>query len=67
MSRTNIVLNDKLVKEAFGYTELKTKKALVDLALEEFVRNRRRLDLRDLRGQIRFDPDYKYKKLRKGA
>jgi Arc/MetJ family transcription regulator len=67
MSRTNVVLNDKLVKEAFGYADVKTKKALIDLALEEFVKNKRRLNLFDLQGEIRFAPNYDYKKLRKGA
>ncbi len=67
MSRTNIDLNDRLVKAAFEYAPVKTKKALIDLALEEFVKNRQRLDLLDLRGKIHFDPHYDYKKLRKGA
>jgi len=38
--RTNIVLNDDLVKEAFRYAQnVTTKKALVEIALREFVRN----------------------------
>ena len=35
--RTNINSNDGLVREAFGYTNVSTKKDLINLALEEFV------------------------------
>ena len=64
--RTNIVLDDELVKEAFRHSEAKTKRELVDLALREFVENHRRKDIRELRGKISFHPDYDYKKLREG-
>ncbi len=63
--RTNIVLDDNLVQEAFKYTSIKTKKELITLALKEFVRNHSRLDLRDIKGKIAFRKDYDYKKLRK--
>ncbi|MGA1874739.1 MAG: type II toxin-antitoxin system VapB family antitoxin [bacterium] len=62
--RTNIVLDDELVEEAFKYTNIKTKKELITLALKEFVRNHSRADLRDLQGKIAFRKDYDYKKLR---
>ena len=62
--RTNIVLDDKLVKEAFKYSKVKTKKDLVETALKEFVENHRRMDIRELRGKISFQPDYDYKSLR---
>ena len=62
--RTNIVLDDSLMKKAFRHAGVKTKKELVHVALEEFVRNHSVKDLRDLRGKIRFRPDYDYKKLR---
>jgi Arc/MetJ family transcription regulator len=64
--RTNIVLDDELVQEAFQYAKVKTKKELVHLALEEFVENRRRLNLLDLEGKIEFAEGYDYKKLREG-
>lgn len=38
--RTNIVLNDALVTEAMRYSEARTKRALVEEALETFVRVR---------------------------
>jgi len=62
--RTNIVLDDKLVKEAFKYSKVKTKKDLVETALKEFVENHRRMDIRELRGKISFQPNYDYKSLR---
>jgi Arc/MetJ family transcription regulator len=65
--RTNIVLNDELVKKAFKYSTARTKKELVHEALEELISSRQRRDLRDLRGKISFAEGYDHKKLRKGA
>ena len=62
--RTNIILDDKLVQEAFKYSRANTKKDLIHLALKEFVEKRRRLNLLDLEGKIEFAKDYDYKKLR---
>lgn len=63
--RTNIVLDDKLVKRAFACAPVKTKKELVHLALREFVTTRRRRSLAEIRGMVRFRDDYDYKKLRR--
>jgi Arc/MetJ family transcription regulator len=65
--RTNIVLDDEILKTAFRYSKAKTKKELINEALKELITSRQRLDLRDLRGKIEFKSDYDYKKLRKGA
>jgi Arc/MetJ family transcription regulator len=62
--RTNIVIDDKLIKEAFRYTSVSTKKELVDIALREFIQHHRRLDLRELRGVVKIRDDYDYKALR---
>ena len=62
--RTNIVLDEKLVKEAFRYAEVTTKKELIDLALREFVENHRRKDIRDLKGKVKIDDKYDYKAMR---
>ncbi len=62
--RTNIVLDEKLVEEAFKVSHAKTKKELVHQALEEFVENRKRLNLLDLFGKIEFKNSYNYKKMR---
>jgi len=62
--RTNIVLDEKLVKEAFKYSAAKTKKELIAIALKDFVENRRRLNLLDLEGKIAFAAGYNHKSLR---
>lgn len=62
--RTNIVLEDSLVKEAFKYSTVKTKRELINLALLEFVDNHRRKDVRELRGVVKISDDYDHKALR---
>jgi Arc/MetJ family transcription regulator len=64
--RTNIVLEDEILKEAFKISNIKTKKELINIALIEFVQNRKKMNLIDLKGKIRFADDYNYKKLREG-
>lgn len=64
--RTNIVLNETLVNEAFRYTSVSTKRELVELALQEFICNHRRRDVRELQGKIKLRADYDHKKLREG-
>ena len=64
MMRTNIVIDDGLVAEAMALSKLRTKKDVVQKALEEYVRSLKRRDLRELRGNIRFAEGYDYKKLR---
>ena len=62
--RTNVVIDDHLIEEALKLSKIKTKKELIHKALEEFVRNRKRKDLKDIRGNVKFADDYDYKKLR---
>lgn len=62
--RTNVVIDDKLIQEALRLSNLKTKKEIIHKALEEFIQNRKRLDLREVRGKIRFAEGYDYKKMR---
>ena len=64
--RTNIVLDESLVKKAMKLSRTRTKKELVNQALKEFVQNRKRLNLLDLEGKIEFAKDYDYKSLRAG-
>ena len=65
--RTNIVLDDQLVDEAFRYAEnISTKKDLIEIALKEFVKNRKSKNLKDLKGKISFADDYDYKRMRIG-
>lgn len=64
--RTNIVLDDALVEEALKFSGMKTKKEVINLALKEFVENRKRMNLLDLAGKVEFAKGYNYKKLRVG-
>jgi Arc/MetJ family transcription regulator len=64
--RTNVVLNDTLVDEAFRYSQtISTKKELIETALKEYVDIRKRKNIKDLRGKITFRDDYDYKAMRK--
>ena len=58
---TNIDIDDRLVKEALALGGAKTKKALVNDALAEYVRVRKQRRLLELFGSVDIDPDYDYK------
>lgn len=45
MARTNVELDDKLVKEGLTLTSCKTKKELLNLALQELVKRKTRKGL----------------------
>lgn len=54
MARTNIELDDRLVKEGLRLTHLKTKKDLVHQALEELVARKKRRGLLRFEGKVRW-------------
>ena len=53
--RTNIVLDDELVKTCMEYTGIKTKKELVEFALREVVIRRQRKEILGLRGKVKWE------------
>jgi Arc/MetJ family transcription regulator len=53
--RTNIVLDDKLVKEAMKLSGQKTKKDVVDMALRELVLYHKRQEIRQFRGKLHWE------------
>ena len=55
--RTNIVLNDTLVKQAQKLSGLKTKKAVVEEGLRVLIRMYRQRNVRELRGKLNWDSD----------
>jgi Arc/MetJ family transcription regulator len=57
-------LDEALVNEALQLTKLTTQEELLNLALRELVRSRRKKNLLDLAGQIQFAPDFDHKALR---
>jgi Arc/MetJ family transcription regulator len=63
--RTNIVIDDELMKEAFTVSRAKTKKELIHEALQELIRVKKRKDLTELSGRISFYPGFDHKELRK--
>ncbi|MGB5770555.1 MAG: type II toxin-antitoxin system VapB family antitoxin, partial [Crocosphaera sp.] len=52
--KTNIDLNEQLVKQGFAITGLRTKKELVNFALAELVKRNTKKDLLELAGEIEF-------------
>jgi Arc/MetJ family transcription regulator len=57
-------LDESLLNEACELTNLANQEDLVNLALQELVRSRRKRNLLDLAGQIQFASDFDYKELR---
>lgn len=55
--RTNIVIDDKLMKETLRLTGLKTKREAVELGLRTVVRLRKQDDIRRFRGKLKWQGD----------
>jgi len=52
MQRTNIEIDETLVKEAMELTKQKTKKAVVNFALQELVSKEKRKKLLEFEGKV---------------
>jgi Arc/MetJ family transcription regulator len=60
MGRTNIVLDENLVKKAIRLTGAKSKREVVDLALKKLVQNADFYEgIRSLRGKLKWEGDLK--------
>jgi Arc/MetJ family transcription regulator len=55
--RTNIDIDDKVLREAQRLIGTRTKRETVDLALRELVARHRQLGILDLRGRVRWEGD----------
>jgi Arc/MetJ family transcription regulator len=55
--RTNIEIDDDVMREAQRLTGARTKREAVDLALRELVARHRRLGILDLRGRVHWEGD----------
>ena len=55
--RTNIVLDEQLVEQAKSLTGIRTTRALVDEALRVLIQLRQQGQVRDFRGQLRWEAD----------
>lgn len=55
--RTNIIIDDKLMKEAMTLSQLKTKKAVVETGLRLLVQIKKQERIKGLRGKLKWDGD----------
>ena len=55
--RTNIVIDDKLMKETLRLTGLRTKREVVELGLRTIVRLRKQEEIRTFRGKLKWQGD----------
>jgi Arc/MetJ family transcription regulator len=55
--RTNIVIDDKLMKETLRLTGLRTKREAVELGLRTIVRLRKQEQIRRFRGKLKWQGD----------
>lgn len=62
--RTNIVLDDALVRRAMKLTGARTKREVVHVALASLVESRSRKNLLELAGTLDFHPEFDHKALR---
>ncbi len=52
--RTNIEIDDELMNKALKYSKLKTKKEIINSALNEYVKYQMRLKLLSLQGKVKW-------------
>ena len=55
--RTNIVIDDELMREAMTLSQLKTKRAVVETSLKLLVQLRKQERIKGLRGKFDWDGD----------
>ena len=55
--RTNIEIDDKLMKDALRYTGAKTKREAVELGLRTLVRLGKQIEVRKMRGKLQWEGD----------
>ena len=55
--RTNIEIDDKLMKDALRYTGAKTKREAVELGLRTLVQLGRQVEVRKMRGKLHWEGD----------
>ena len=55
--RTNIVIDDAIMKEAMMLSKIKTKKAVVEAGLKLLVQIKKQEQIKSLRGKLKWDGD----------
>ena len=54
MKRTNIVVDDKIIKEISKMTGIKSIRGVVDHVLREYLRREKQLDVLKLQGKVKW-------------
>jgi Arc/MetJ family transcription regulator len=57
MARTNIDIDDRLVREGLRIFKCRSKRELVQLALTELLKDAKRKEILKLRGQVKWEAD----------
>lgn len=57
--RTNIVIDDKLMKAAKKISRVKTKREVVELALTSYIKTQQRKEFLKLFGKVKWEGDLK--------
>ncbi len=55
--RTNVVIDEKIIKKALHYTGLKTKKDVINYALQELIKRKERKEILKLAGKLHWEGD----------
>lgn len=55
--RTNVDIDEKVIREVQDLTGARTKREAVDLALRELLARHRRADILKIRGKVRWEGD----------
>ncbi len=58
---TNLQLDDNLIREALELGKHRTKRAVIEETLQEYVQRRKQLRVLELFGTVEYDKDYDYK------
>ena len=61
---TNLEIDNELIQEALELGGHRTKRAVVEAALQEYVQRRKQLKITELFSTIEYEDDYDYKQQR---
>ncbi len=62
---TNLAIDDKLLNLAKKIGKHKTKRAVVNEALQEYIQRRKQFEITKMFGKVEYEEDYDYKVQRK--
>jgi Arc/MetJ family transcription regulator len=63
--RTTLDLNEALLNEAMNWTGIFTKTAVINEALKEIIKHKKRMRLIEMAGNVKLDVDLKITRTRK--